>query len=516
MIYSAQHDYATSTPTGMTMSTLQRRRSSTAIEVLPLALLLLAYIPRVVNLGMYDFWYDEIGTVLVARSATLADAITRIHRSLGSTPLDYIVAWATLHVVGESEFALRYLPLAWNVLTVALVFLIGNLLQRGIGKWAAFIVAVSPLAIRYSQEARFYSLGLMLGTAVVAMAILAARSRIRVSWYTWAILVALAAAAIHAFVYAILLCLAGIPIIFFCATPARRMRMLAWFTTGIVAAGLLFLPWYFLGFNTSPHTLGTSVIGSAEFGWILGGLELVRTNTDLPASIGANTYPIIVSVLSVLALAYSLLYLRRNALWFCIALLYILSTTFVSLNTIRVHYFFHPRQYIFLLTERALLCGAFLWWAETRVALLRISPGAKRMAGMLVSLLIMIPAGAYTTLQVNRVEQGLSSSGARYIADHVDFTQTSAWFVPKWLSLPVDYYIQRVSPGKAVKWLSIPGDAMNAESYQILQSAASGARIVLWDGSQTTADDLKKVGFAREWPPLTETEDSNIYIYKKD
>jgi uncharacterized membrane protein len=493
---------------------LRLERRPNTVALLSITLLLLAYIPRIINLGKYDFWWDEIWTVMVGRSATLADVITATGKHLGSTPLDYIFAWATIHIAGESEFVLRYLALMWSVITVALVFLTGNLLRRGMGKWAALFVAISPLAIRYSQEARFYSLGLMLGTAVVAVAILAARSRIRISWIAWCVLVVLASAAIHAFVYAILLCFAGFPIIFFCTAHNRRVRMLSWFGTGLVAAGILFLPWYFFGFNTSPHSLGTSVIGVNEFGWILAGLELTKTNTGFPSSIGTDTYPLIVTVLSILALAYCLLRVRSNGLWICIAALYIASAAFVSINTIRVHYFFHPRQYIFLLTERALLFGAILWWAETRVTQMRITSSVKRLFGAIAVLLVIAPASAYTSMEVNRLESGLSASVARYIANQVDFTKTNAWFLPKWQSLSVNYYIERYSPGKVVNWLKAPGDALGNETYQLLQSADSGSLIVVSDGSSETADNIKKVGFERAWPPVNEP--SNFIVYKKD
>jgi len=81
-------------------------------------------------------------------------------------PLYFLVlnVWIKL---GESEFILRYFSLIASVLTVALVARTGRLLGGWrVGLAAAFLLAISPLNIWYSQEARMYSL--------VALATLAA------------------------------------------------------------------------------------------------------------------------------------------------------------------------------------------------------------------------------------------------------------------------------------------------------------------------------------------------------
>ncbi len=504
-----------------------------------LSALLLAYISRIINLGQYDFWYDEIGSVLVGRSPSLADAISATSKSVGSTPLDYMVTWAVIHVAGETEFVVRYMALVWNVITIALVYLTGNLVNRGSGKWAALIIVISPLAIRYSQEARFYSLGLMLGSAVIAVAALAAQSRIKASWCTWCIVTVLAAASLYTFVYAILLGCAGMLIIIFCSKRQFRMRLMIWFGTAIAAAGILFLPWFFGGFNATPQPPGVSSIGSAELGWILAGLELTKTHPGFAPSIGSETYPLIIRVLSVASVIYAILLtlcqpltlhqprLRRNGLWLSIILLYVASAAFVSINTVRVHYFFHPRQYLFLLTERALLFGAVLWWIEKRIMTLQ---GLGMMRSVKVTIMILAilclisSAGSYTTMRVNRLESGSSSSVARYLAEQVDSASTRAWFVPKWMSLSVDYYIERFAlnhareqqtePPVPFKWLKIPGDLLVAESYSMLKSAPPGSVIVVTDGSTITADKMKNAGFVRASPPINEHTD--FIVYRKE
>ena len=62
-------------------------------------------------------------------------------------------------VFGESEFALRSLSAALGVVLVWLIYLLGRrLFDESTALAAAFVAALNPFQVYYSQEARMYVL----------------------------------------------------------------------------------------------------------------------------------------------------------------------------------------------------------------------------------------------------------------------------------------------------------------------------------------------------------------------
>jgi 4-amino-4-deoxy-L-arabinose transferase-like glycosyltransferase len=75
-------------------------------------------------------------------------------------------------VFGHSEFALRFVPALFGVLAVPALYLLGaTLLSSGAGIIAALFLAVNPCAIYFSQDARPYSLFLLLSIVSTDLAI---------------------------------------------------------------------------------------------------------------------------------------------------------------------------------------------------------------------------------------------------------------------------------------------------------------------------------------------------------
>ena len=78
-------------------------------------------------------------------------------------PLYYVVAWPWLHAVGSHEAALRSLSALFGIAVVPVAYLIGReLMSHAAGVAGAALVAFNPLLIWYSQEARPYSLLVLL------------------------------------------------------------------------------------------------------------------------------------------------------------------------------------------------------------------------------------------------------------------------------------------------------------------------------------------------------------------
>jgi mannosyltransferase len=134
-----------------------------------LALTLLAAVLRFATLGEQSFWYDEAFTpVHVLHSGIGATWRAYLH-SENTPPLWYALAWIDVRIFGDGAIALRLPSAIAGVLTVPVVWALSlELAGRPIedrpasGRRAAFvaaaIVAVNPLFVWYSQEARAYAL----------------------------------------------------------------------------------------------------------------------------------------------------------------------------------------------------------------------------------------------------------------------------------------------------------------------------------------------------------------------
>jgi 4-amino-4-deoxy-L-arabinose transferase-like glycosyltransferase len=132
--------------------------------VILLLVLALAATLRFYLLDSQSLWNDEGNSARIAeRSLQLIaeGAAGDIH-----PPLYYFLLSAWRSVFGASEFALRSLSAALGVLLVWLAFLIGRkAFSAGAGLLAAFIAAINPFQIYYSQEARMYMQLAVIGAA---------------------------------------------------------------------------------------------------------------------------------------------------------------------------------------------------------------------------------------------------------------------------------------------------------------------------------------------------------------
>lgn len=154
------------------------RQTKTALNppvthlVLPLmALILLAFALRLVNLDAFSFWTDEGLTPLRSGYPALEILSNRItiQESISQDthpPLYYLLIHVTSRLWGETDFAYRYPSLLAGVLLVPLLYQFGRRLG-GIraGLLAALFTAVNPLQIYYGNEARMYTLLVLLGAA---------------------------------------------------------------------------------------------------------------------------------------------------------------------------------------------------------------------------------------------------------------------------------------------------------------------------------------------------------------
>lgn len=122
----------------------------------------LAAVLRLPTLGHQSLWFDEAATAIVVKGS-LADVFHRVWDQEGSPPLYYLVLWCWVQVGGHGEAALRAVSAGAGLGVLPVAFLA---VRRRAGAraalLAALLLAASPLLVWFSQEARAYSLLVLL------------------------------------------------------------------------------------------------------------------------------------------------------------------------------------------------------------------------------------------------------------------------------------------------------------------------------------------------------------------
>jgi len=161
---------------------------------------------RLATLGVQSYHHDEIVTASRVLRGSFGHAMNVVGFSESAPPLYYVLAWLWVQMVGTGEFGLRSLSALAGIATVPVAYLIGvELRDRRAGILAAALVAVNPMLLWYSQEARSYSL-LVLFSAIGVLYFLRALDsgrRAEVLW--WGVASALALATHYFAIFPIIL-----------------------------------------------------------------------------------------------------------------------------------------------------------------------------------------------------------------------------------------------------------------------------------------------------------------------
>ncbi|MDP9435911.1 MAG: glycosyltransferase family 39 protein, partial [Actinomycetota bacterium] len=133
----------------------------------PLAVGVVLVLGVLVRLGTRSaLWLDEALSVAIAQQplADLPDALRRD----GAPPLYYVLLHGWTALFGTGTAAVRALSQVAALAALPLAWLAGRRLGgRGAGWTAALLLATSPFAVRYANEARMYSLVVLLVLAGV-------------------------------------------------------------------------------------------------------------------------------------------------------------------------------------------------------------------------------------------------------------------------------------------------------------------------------------------------------------
>jgi hypothetical protein len=194
---------------------------------------------RFVNLARPELWLDESCTWYFTCKASPFDFHTRYLLYENASRLYYMLLSGWTAVFGQTPWGLRSFSAVVGALTIPLVALwLRSVAGNAPAALAAAIVAVHPLHVYYSREARFYPLWMVELIGVSWCAWLAVRTDRR--WY-WAGYVALFLAALWTHYFTLFLAPVALVLPFLQPSSSRRWRR--WLAANAVVAGV-FSVWF--------------------------------------------------------------------------------------------------------------------------------------------------------------------------------------------------------------------------------------------------------------------------------
>jgi len=429
------------------------------------------------DLGTPSFWRDEVSSVVFAKGS-LGDLLTIVGRDRDDVGLANMATYyLILHFwlfIGETEARVRFLSVLLGVASVVPVYFVA----RRLGGWlaaalAATLFALIPYAIHYSQEARGYSLAMLIGGGMTWLVLVGVERRVRTwPWLAYGVIGALGLY-VHFFV-ALIVAAHGLWLLVTRQIPTWR---------GMFAAGL-------------PLTLAAAPIPLiiAEFGgehdWIPP-LTVRRAGLAMEQLFGGSVQLVAVPVLLLVgAVKY-----RRDARYWLVAASVVLPIAGALAISV-VKPMFIPRYLIMVLPLVAVGAG---------VAIVSVRPNVVRAglaAALLATSIIGLPAAYFTTTNIDWRAAG------RYLADRVE--PGDRIVMQSWRNSPLDYYFRRAGPPVSLErighdaalqggvegrvWLALTGMAPDqidaevalfAEQYGIVMTRNFGprARLVLLESS---------------------------------
>ena len=150
-------------------------------------LLLLGLALRLYGLDADSLWLDEVKTLTTSKLSFMPMLNFQARDSV-HPPLLYLVTGLFIGLFGESDFVVRLQAALFGALAVLLTYKLGETLwTRREGVIGALLLAVSAYHIRYSQEARHYSLMVFLAVLSLIFLLKALKEDRKGMWLLFAV-----------------------------------------------------------------------------------------------------------------------------------------------------------------------------------------------------------------------------------------------------------------------------------------------------------------------------------------
>jgi mannosyltransferase len=193
---------------------------------------------RFASLGVQSYHHDEVITAARVIPGNFGDMLSQVRGSESNPPLYYVLAWGWAKVFGTGEVGLRSLTALFGAAAVPVAYLIGReLASNRAGLIAAAIVAVNPMLIWYSQEARSYALLVFFGALALLFFVRALRSAQSRDLALWTLASALALCSHYFAVFAV-----AIEAVWLLTALRSRWRAVLPAVAVVFAVGLALLP----------------------------------------------------------------------------------------------------------------------------------------------------------------------------------------------------------------------------------------------------------------------------------
>jgi mannosyltransferase len=210
---------------------------STALWALALLTALGAAL-RFASIDVQSFHHDEVITAARVLPGSFGDMLAAVKRSESNPPLYYALAWGWAKAFGTHEVGLRSLSALFGTATVPLAYCIAaRLANRRAGLIAAALLAVNPMLIWYSQEARSYAVLVFFCAVSLFFFARALDSRQGRDLALWALGSALALCSHYFAVFAV-----GIEALWLLVALRDRWRVVLPALAAVAATGLALVP----------------------------------------------------------------------------------------------------------------------------------------------------------------------------------------------------------------------------------------------------------------------------------
>lgn len=131
-----------------------------------MAIIVLATILRLHNLGGTSLWFDE-AIYATNANAPFSEFLHKT-RTINSSPIILPLAFWILGDSIQTAFWIRFLPMVFGVLVVVVVLFLPRVgVSAPLALFSALWMAVLPMQVHYSQEVREYSLAAFIGILLV-------------------------------------------------------------------------------------------------------------------------------------------------------------------------------------------------------------------------------------------------------------------------------------------------------------------------------------------------------------
>jgi uncharacterized membrane protein len=255
----------------------------------PLGTLSLAFALRVYQLADLSVWLDEGNSIYAARLA-LPELLEYI-ASRSHPPLYFILLHGWIRL-GGNEFMLRFLSVVWGLIGVAALYTLGRrLCGERTALIATLLLAVSPIHVWHSQDARMYT---MLFALVVLSSYLLVQALSHNRAGYWLGYAMLASLSLYTHNTALFTILAQSLFAMLYIITGRRWSLLKGVGAALGGIVLLYLPWLPLSVSQASHLRQYFWIARPTARTVLETLEYLSSTllfTQTPWHSGLDTWP---------------------------------------------------------------------------------------------------------------------------------------------------------------------------------------------------------------------------------